>query len=94
MAVPRGGMRSFPSLEPARYARYAAFFQPGQVEEALALDGERVAGDPGVGRALEAGYAEGGYEGVQRRIADVWAVRVGRPGEPAGVRGIGPRNVP
>jgi Tfp pilus assembly protein PilF len=57
-----------------------ALFLTGRYEEALALDREMLANYPEFTAELEAGYEEGGYAGAQRRLADLWAGRYGKPG--------------
>ena len=52
----------------------------GNYEEALAAERKRCAGDRELTEALERGYAEGGYAGAYRRLADTLAARFGKPG--------------
>jgi tetratricopeptide (TPR) repeat protein len=52
----------------------------GRHDEALAMDKEAFAEDPELMRALERGYAEGGYTGAQAGIVRVWTARYGKPG--------------
>jgi hypothetical protein len=59
----------------ARTGLQYAFIAKGMRDEQLALQRERIAHDPGRVAAFERGLAEGGYEGAQRGIADVLAVR-------------------
>jgi len=64
-------------------ARSALFYSRcamGMRDELLALQRERIAHDPERVAAFERGLAEAGYEGVQRRLADYWAARYGKPG--------------
>jgi hypothetical protein len=49
-------------------------------DEALALDREQLAGDRELAAALERGVVEAGYAGAQRRLAEIWSARVGKPG--------------
>jgi tetratricopeptide (TPR) repeat protein len=44
-------------------------------DEQLAVQREQIARDPGRLAAFEQGLAEGGYEGAQRRLADLLAER-------------------
>jgi hypothetical protein len=44
------------------------------------LDREQLAGDLELAEALERGVAEAGYAGAQRRLAEVWSARYGKPG--------------
>jgi TolB-like protein/Tfp pilus assembly protein PilF len=64
----------------ARSALHDAFFQKGMYDEVLALDRERVANYPELKEALERGYAEAGYAGAQKRLADLLAARFAKPG--------------
>ena len=57
-----------------------ALMATGRREERLALQRERYAGDPERLEALERGLMEGGYEGAQRRIAEVGAARYEKAG--------------
>jgi hypothetical protein len=52
-------------------------------EEALAEDRKKLAAHPERLNALEQGYAEAGYAGAQRRLADLRARQYGTPGGPA-----------
>jgi eukaryotic-like serine/threonine-protein kinase len=51
------------------------FIVKGMRDEQLAQQRQRIAKDPGRVVAFERGLAEGGYEGAQRRIADLLAER-------------------
>jgi len=57
-----------------------AFFAKGMYDETLALEKERCAGDPELLRALDQGYAEGGFAVAKKRLADTLAARFGKPG--------------
>lgn len=57
-----------------------ALFAKGMFNEALALEKERCAGDRELLEALDQGYAEGGYRGAWKRLADTHAARFGKPG--------------
>jgi serine/threonine protein kinase/tetratricopeptide (TPR) repeat protein len=57
-----------------------AFFAKGMYDETLALEKERCAGDPELLRALDQGYAEGGFALAKKRLADTLAARFGKPG--------------
>jgi len=64
----------------ARNALYDALLAKGQHEELLAQERESFASDRELMDALERGYAEGRWVGSQRRLAEVWAARHGKPG--------------
>jgi len=57
-------------------------------DEAYAIQTRQFGGDPELTSALERGYAEGGYPGAEKRLADVLATRFGearwRRGRPHG----------
>lgn len=57
----------------------------GRYDEPLAMQRESASNDPELLAALEKGFAEAGYKGAQRRVADVQAARYGKPG---GVKAI------
>jgi TolB-like protein/Tfp pilus assembly protein PilF len=59
----------------ARGQLQLALFSKGMRDEQLAYQRQLFAGDPELIGALEQGLAEAGYEGAQRRIADVLASR-------------------
>ncbi len=46
----------------------------------MTLERERWARDPELTRALEQGYAEKGFSGAEKSLADALAARYGRPG--------------
>ena len=64
----------------AQAALITAYFAKGMSADALALEKERCAGDAELLGALEKGYAEGGYPGAWKRLADTHAARFGNPG--------------
>jgi adenylate cyclase len=86
IAEAREVLRLQPDAPVARDGLYHALHLKGMFDEALALDRARFAGDRERTEALERGYAEGGYAGAQRRIADLLASRYGPPGGPAAYR--------
>jgi serine/threonine protein kinase/tetratricopeptide (TPR) repeat protein len=57
-----------------------AFVSKGMRDEHLALQRERLARDPERLAALEQGFAEAGYEGAMRRVADLLAARYEKSG--------------
>ena len=61
---------------------YALVVQ-GMFDEALAEDRKKLAGNRERMEALEQGYAEAGYSGAQKRLADLRASQYGTPGGPA-----------
>jgi TolB-like protein/Tfp pilus assembly protein PilF/predicted Ser/Thr protein kinase len=80
IAVARTALRMQPDAPVARRALYEALLMKGMYDEDLALDREAFAGDRELTEALERGYAEGGYSGSQKRLADVAAARFGKAG--------------
>ena len=56
------------------------YITKGMREEQLADQRQRIAKDPERLAALEKGMAEGGYEGAQLAIADLWAARYEKTG--------------
>ncbi len=74
-----------PDMPVARSALYYSRCALGMRDELLADQRERIAHDPERLKAFERGLAEAGYEGVQRRLADYWAARYGKPG---GIRAL------
>jgi TolB-like protein/tetratricopeptide (TPR) repeat protein len=64
----------------ARTALHDAFFQKGMYDEAFALNRERIADDPELTEAMEQGYADAGYAGAQKRLADAMAARSEKSG--------------
>lgn len=70
-------------IAPARAARRRVYGIKGMREEQLAEQREQISYDPGRLAAFEKGLAEGGYEGVQRAIADLLTTRFEKAsGEP------------
>jgi len=61
-----------------RFALSQAYIALGMRDEQLALQRQTYA--PELVEALERGLEEGGYEGAQRAIADVWGSWFGKPG--------------
>jgi len=80
VAAARAALGMQPGAPVARSALQYAFFQKGMYDEALALDREMFAKYPELKEALEQGYAEAGYAGAYKRLADVLAARFGKPG--------------
>jgi tetratricopeptide (TPR) repeat protein len=80
IAAARAALRLQPDAPVARNALYQALFLKGMYDEALDLDKAQSAGDRELENALERGAAEAGYAGAQRRLAEVWSVRFGKPG--------------
>jgi serine/threonine-protein kinase len=72
-----------PDAPVARSGLTYALFVQGMFEEALAEDRKKLAAHPERLNALEQGYAEAGYAGAQRRLADLRARQYGTPGGPA-----------
>jgi TolB-like protein/Tfp pilus assembly protein PilF len=68
------------NLQLALRALITAYFAKGMSAEALAMEKERCAGDAELLGALEKGYAEGGYPGAWKRLADAHAARFREPG--------------
>jgi tetratricopeptide (TPR) repeat protein len=85
IAAARAALRLQPDALVARNALHQALVLKGMYDEALALDREQLAGDSELAAALERGVVEAGYAGAQRRLAEIWSARVGKPG---GVRAI------
>jgi hypothetical protein len=81
MAAARTAMAMQPGRTGAAAgARECAFISKGMYEEHLALQRERIAGDPERLAALEQGFAEAGYQGAMRRVADSLAARYEKSG--------------
>ncbi len=82
------------SLDPRMGLAYSvqqyAFIATGKREEQLADQRRRIARDPGRVAAFEAGLSEGGYEGAQRRLAELLAARYEEAG---GVPNFGAKRV-
>jgi tetratricopeptide (TPR) repeat protein len=80
IAAARTALRMQPDAPVAINALDQALFLKGMYAEALALDRERYAGDGELKEALERGYAEAGYAGAQKRLAEGLAVRYSKTG--------------
>jgi TolB-like protein/Flp pilus assembly protein TadD len=80
IAAARAAQSVQPDAPVARTALLGALIGKGMLEEAYALELRHFGGDPELKAALEQGHAEGGYAGAERRLADVLAGRVGKPG--------------
>jgi len=75
MTAARAALAIDPDDGLALSALQRAFIVKGMRDEQLALQRQRIAKDRGRVAAFERGLAEGGYEGVQRGIADLLAAR-------------------
>jgi len=80
IAASRKALGMQPNSPLAVTALMTALFAEGLYDEALALEKERCAGDAELLDALERGYAEWGYRGAWKRLADAHAARFGKPG--------------
>jgi len=80
IAASRKALGMQPNSPLAVTALMTALFAEGMYDEALALEKERCAGDAELLDALERGYAEWGYRGAWKRLADAHAARFGKPG--------------
>jgi TolB-like protein/Tfp pilus assembly protein PilF len=81
MAAARTAMAMQPGRTgAAASALECAFISKGMYEEHLALQRERIAGDPERLAALEQGFAQAGYQGAMRRVADLLAARYEKSG--------------
>ena len=80
IAAGRAAQKLQPEAPVARTALLGAFFAKGMFEEAYANEMRHFSGDPELKGALERGYAEAGYRGAEKRLADVLATRFGKPG--------------
>jgi tetratricopeptide (TPR) repeat protein len=80
IAAARTALAMQPGLTVARGHLQLALFSKGMRDEQLAYQRQLFAGDPELIGALEQGLAEAGYEGAQRRIADVLASRYEKDG--------------
>jgi tetratricopeptide (TPR) repeat protein len=86
IAAGRAAWKLQPDAPVARTALLGAFFAKGMFEEAYANEMRFVTTNPQLKSypdlkdALERGYAEAGYRGAERRLADVLATRFGKPG--------------
>ena len=80
MAAAQTALAIQPDMPVARSALFYSRYAMGMHDELLADQRERIAHDPERVAVIERGLAEGGYEGVQRHLADYWAARYGKPG--------------
>ena len=80
IAVARKVLKMQPNTQLGITTLMTAFFAKGMYDETLALEKERCAGDPELLRALDQGYAEGGFAVAKKRLADALAARSGKPG--------------
>jgi serine/threonine protein kinase/tetratricopeptide (TPR) repeat protein len=80
IAVARKILKMQPNTPLGITTLMTAFFAKGMYDETLALEKERCAGDPELLRALDQGYAEGGFAVAKKRLADTLAARFGKPG--------------
>ncbi len=76
----RAGQAIDPNDQASNSALQVAFIKLGMRDEQLSLQRGRIAKDPGRVAAFERGLAEGGYEGAQRRLADLLAERYEKAG--------------
>ena len=89
LAAANTALNMVPHHPIGRWVLQHALISNGMREEQLADQRQRIAPDPERVAALERGLEEGGYEGAQRAIADVFAARYGKPGKwISGGRGI------
>jgi len=80
LAAARTALAMQPGMPTARNTLQDALISMGMRDETLALQRERMAGDPELVAALEQGLAEAGYEGAMRHVADLLAARYERSG--------------
>jgi TolB-like protein/tRNA A-37 threonylcarbamoyl transferase component Bud32/Tfp pilus assembly protein PilF len=80
IAVARKILKMQPNTPLGITTLMTACFAKGMYDEVLALEKERCAGDPELLRALDQGYAEGGFAVAKKRLADTLAARFGKPG--------------
>ncbi|MCK4962183.1 MAG: protein kinase, partial [Anaerolineales bacterium] len=80
VAAARTALATQPDAPVAREQLNLALTAQGMHDEKLAAQRERFAHDSELVAALERGLEEAGYEGAQRRIADVLAARYDKPG--------------
>jgi TolB-like protein/Tfp pilus assembly protein PilF/predicted Ser/Thr protein kinase len=73
MAAARTALAMDPGMGVAADALNSVFVAKGMRDEQLALQRERIAGNPELVAAFEQGLVEGGYEGAMRRVADLLA---------------------
>ena len=79
IAVARKALSAQPN-DVARSALIGSLSKKGMAAELMTLERERWARDPELTRALEQGYAEKGFSGAEKSLADALAARYGRPG--------------
>jgi TolB-like protein len=75
MTAARAALDIDPDEGIAKGVLQRAFIVKGMRDEQLAMQRQRIAKDRGRVAVLEQGLAEGGYEGAQRRLADLLAAR-------------------
>ena len=80
IAAARAAMDLQPNGESGRQQLFRALRLKGKYDEILAQERESFASDRELLEALERGYAEGGWTGSRRRLAEVWAARYRKPG--------------
>ena len=80
VSAARAALRLQPDAPVAGNALYEALLMTGRLDEALALDKEKFAGDRELAEALEQGESQAGYVGAQRRLAQVLTARSGKQG--------------
>jgi TolB-like protein/Tfp pilus assembly protein PilF len=98
VAAARAVLAMQPDHPVARNVLQMCLFSNGMLDEQLAFDRERLARDAEFVAALERGFAEGGYAGAQRRVADLLAARLEKSGRlvapgGGGVMGIAQRHL-
>jgi TolB-like protein/Flp pilus assembly protein TadD len=69
-----------PNAPVARSALQGAYFAKGMFDEAFAGQKQHFANDPELAAAMNRGFAEAGFSGSEKRLADVLAGRFGKPG--------------
>jgi TolB-like protein len=84
IAMARKVLSVQPHSEVARAALLDSLFMRGMHDDILTMEREKWAEDPELSQALEQGYAEAGFSGAERGLADVLAARYGRPGSVTG----------
>jgi TolB-like protein/Tfp pilus assembly protein PilF len=82
MSAARTALSLQPDLPTGRSQLRHALVALGRYDEHLALLREETADDPELLKALERGFQEAGYQGAQRRMADVLALRHEQQGSP------------
>ena len=80
LAEARASLAMQPDLPLGKTLQQQLLMIKGMRDELLAMQRERITKDPERAAALERGFAEAGYEGAQRRIADVLAARYEKSG--------------